>query len=79
VVAGREGHYSALPFVIGKLEQPVGRPPQLERVPRLQALALEPRPNAANFALDERRPLDKAPDTLGGRDDVFTRNQLCFS
>ncbi|HWI75773.1 MAG TPA: hypothetical protein VNS53_01660, partial [Sphingomicrobium sp.] len=69
-------HDSARPFLIRELEEPVGSPPQLERVAGLQAFAFEPDSGAADLAFDQRRPLDEAGDSLRRGCDVIAGDEL---
>ena len=55
VVAGRKGHDASRPFFGRKLQQTVGRAPQLEGTAGLQALAFKPQPNPAELAFNQGR------------------------
>jgi hypothetical protein len=70
MIPRREGDDAPLPFLGRKLEQAVGRAPQLECAARLQTLAFEPDSSAADLVLDERRSLNQALYSFGGFDDV---------
>ena len=62
----------ALPLLGAKLQQPVGRAPQLEGAAGLQAFAFEPDAVALDLAFDQRRALDQTGDALGRFDDIVT-------
>jgi hypothetical protein len=72
MVARRESDDAPLALLRRKLQQPVGRPAQLERPASLQAFAFQPDARALDFALDQRRSLDQAGDPPGRFDDVFS-------
>jgi hypothetical protein len=63
VIPRRKGHDSARAFLVRQLEQPVGRSPKFERMPRLQAFAFEPDSGPPDLAFDQWRSLDKAGDS----------------
>jgi hypothetical protein len=79
MVARREGHHAARALLRRQLEQPVGRPAQLECAAGLQALAFEPRPFSRDLAVDQRRLLDETGDPFRSRDDIVARNLGGFS
>ena len=78
VIARREGNDAPLPLFRRKLQQAVGRPPQLERAAGLQALAFEPYASAAHIAFDQRRALDLTGDSRRRFDDIFAGDHSRF-
>jgi hypothetical protein len=56
-----------------KLEQSVGRTPELERAAGLQAFAFEPDSGSADLALHQRSALDQPGNAVRCRDNIASR------
>ena len=68
VVARGESDDASLPLLRAQLEQPVGRPAQLERPAGLQALAFQPDRTSPDVRFDQGGPLDMPGNPPGGID-----------
>jgi hypothetical protein len=79
MIARRESDHAMLALLGGKLKQPVGRAPELERAAGLQAFTLEPDAGPGELAFDQRCALDQAGDARASFDELLPRDFVLIS